>query len=93
MVKFNVLGKIYKRFSGLSTSICFVGHKTGINPGLTLRENCFFDLHYQRNSIEELASLFKLEHHLNSPCGLLSAGQEGRWVYYVCGCLMQIMAA
>lgn len=67
--------------------ICFVGHKTGINPNLTLRENCFFDLHYssiqvcriageKMENIEELASHFKLEHYLDFPCGLLSAGQR-----------------
>ncbi len=67
--------------------VCFVGHKTGINPNLTLKENCFFDLHYPSTflpgmkkdkfiSLEELAAIFKLEHHLNTPCGLLSAGQR-----------------
>ncbi|MFJ1268129.1 heme ABC exporter ATP-binding protein CcmA [Legionella lytica] len=56
--------------------ICFVGHKTGINPSLTLRENCLFDLHYQKQPIEELVSLFKLQAHLDYPCALLSAGQR-----------------
>jgi heme exporter protein A len=58
--------------------LCFVGHKTGINPYLSLRENCFFDIHYVPNNknINELASIFKLENHLDSPCGLLSAGQR-----------------
>ena len=58
--------------------ICFVGHKTGINPYLSLRENCAFDVHYRDTdiNIEELVSIFKLESHLDSPCGLLSAGQR-----------------
>lgn len=58
--------------------LCFVGHKTGINPYLTLRENCFFDIHYghHNKNINELAAIFKLENHLDSPCGLLSAGQR-----------------
>ena len=58
--------------------LCFIGHKTGINPYLSLIENCFFDLHYESfdKNIEELASIFKLETHLDSPCGLLSAGQR-----------------
>ncbi|BCA95082.1 cytochrome c biogenesis ATP-binding export protein CcmA [Legionella antarctica] len=58
--------------------LCFIGHKTGINPYLSLKENCFFDLHYEvfDNTIEELASIFKLENHLDCPCGLLSAGQR-----------------
>ncbi|MGL6029856.1 MAG: heme ABC exporter ATP-binding protein CcmA [Legionella sp.] len=59
-------------------NLCFVGHKTGINPYLTLRENCQFDLHYsaQSGTIEELVALFKLDAYLDSPCGLLSAGQR-----------------
>lgn len=56
--------------------ICFVGHKTGINPSLTLRENCAFDLQYQGQDIEALVGLFRLQHHLDFPCGLLSAGQK-----------------
>lgn len=65
--------------------MCFVGHKAGINPNLTLRENCYFDLHYapatvnindRFDKIEELASIFKLEHHLDVSCGLLSSGQR-----------------
>lgn len=58
--------------------ICFVGHKTGINPYLSLRENCSFDIHYRDRdtNIEELVSIFKLDNHLDSPCGLLSAGQR-----------------
>lgn len=58
--------------------LCFVGHKTGINPFLSLRENCYFDIHYGCNNkdITELASIFKLENFLDSPCGVLSAGQR-----------------
>lgn len=67
---------IHQDLASYQHQLCFVGHKTGSNPGLTLRENCFFDLHYQEDSIEELAAIFKLEPHLDSPCGLLSAGQR-----------------
>ena len=57
--------------------LCFVGHKTGINPYLSLKENCSFDPHYDpSHNITELASIFKLEQQLNSLCGLLSAGQK-----------------
>jgi heme exporter protein A len=58
--------------------LCFVGHKTGINPYLSLRENCFFDTHYNglKNDINELASIFNLEKNIDTPCGLLSAGQR-----------------
>ena len=69
---------IATNLSAYQSQICFVGHKTGINPYLSLRENCFFDIHYGllKKDISELADLFKLENHLNSPCGLLSAGQR-----------------
>lgn len=58
--------------------LCFVGHKTGINPYLTLRENCFFDLHYDAKTqdVNQLASVFHLTPYLDYPCGLLSAGQR-----------------
>lgn len=58
--------------------LCFVGHKPGINPYLTLKENCIFDLHYGRldKNFIELASIFNLDNDLDSPCGLLSAGQK-----------------
>jgi heme exporter protein A len=68
--------EIHQDLSAYQRQLCFVGHKTGINLSLTLRENCFFDLHYQENPIAELVSMFQLEHHLDSPCGLLSAGQR-----------------
>ncbi|KTD30833.1 cytochrome c biogenesis protein CcmA [Legionella moravica] len=74
-------------FSGLPISdqlaayqqqLCFVGHKTGINPYLTVKENCLFDLNYGGNTadITELAAQFHLERFLDQPCGLLSAGQR-----------------
>lgn len=58
--------------------ICYIGHKTGINPYLTLKENCQFDLHYGANdrNFIELASVFNLDNYLDQPCGLLSAGQR-----------------
>ncbi|MGL5743214.1 MAG: heme ABC exporter ATP-binding protein CcmA [Legionella sp.] len=57
--------------------LCFVGHKAGINPSLTLRENCLFDLSAPaQHRLAELAAIFKLESHLDLPCGLLSAGQR-----------------
>lgn len=73
---------IEKDRAAYQEQLCFVGHKTGINPNLTLRENCYFDLHVSSTlsrkieQIEELAFIFKLEHHLDSSCGLLSAGQR-----------------
>ncbi|KTC89065.1 cytochrome c biogenesis heme-transporting ATPase CcmA [Legionella cincinnatiensis] len=73
---------IDKDRSAYQQQMCFVGHKTGINPNLTLRENCYFDLHapsilsQKIEEIEELATIFKLGHYLDFPCGLLSAGQR-----------------
>ncbi|MCL9683448.1 heme ABC exporter ATP-binding protein CcmA [Legionella maioricensis] len=69
---------IENNLAAYQRQLCFVGHKTGINPYLSLRENCFFDLHYGLGdkNIEELASIFKLQDHLDSPCGLFSAGQR-----------------
>jgi len=57
--------------------LCFVGHKTGINPYLTVAENCRFDLHYSanENTVSQLLSVFNLENHQESLCGTLSAGQ------------------
>lgn len=69
---------ISANLSTYQRQLCFVGHKAGVNPYLSLRENCCFDMHYglKDQNITELASIFKLEHHLDSPCGLLSAGQR-----------------
>lgn len=63
-------------YAAYQRQLCFVGHKTGINPCLTLRENCFFDLKYNSNSLDELISQFHLRSYLDLPCGLLSAGQR-----------------
>ncbi|KGP63195.1 cytochrome C biogenesis protein CcmA [Legionella norrlandica] len=69
---------IHKDLASYQKKICFVGHKSGINPFLTLKENCFFDVHFPADglSIVSLCSLFHLEHHLDYPCGLLSSGQK-----------------
>jgi heme exporter protein A len=67
---------IHEDLATYQHQLCFIGHKTGINPNLTLRENCFFDLHYKEQSLEDLAAVFKLEHYLDLPSGLLSSGQK-----------------
>lgn len=71
------------RFDGQTVAeyqskICFIGHKSGINPFLTLKENCYFDLNYQKEAcdLEQLIEIFNLQHHWNQPCALLSAGQK-----------------
>ncbi len=63
--------------SSYQNNLCFVGHKTGINPSLTIKENCFFDIHFnKKHNITELVSVFNLENHSDIACGLLSAGQQ-----------------
>lgn len=75
------------RFAGKTVSmhiaeyqhnLCFIGHKSGINPYLTLKENCYFDLNYQEDAcdLEQLIEIFNLQNHWNQPCALLSAGQK-----------------
>ena len=58
--------------------ICYVGHKSAVNPHLTLRENCLYDLHYacKHQQIEQLAAVFHLQAYLDIFCGQLSAGQR-----------------
>ncbi|MFT4059989.1 MAG: cytochrome c biogenesis heme-transporting ATPase CcmA [Legionella sp.] len=68
--------EIHSNLREYQQQLCFVGHKTGINLSLTVRENCFFDLHYHKQSLKELASIFKLERYLDLSCALLSAGQK-----------------
>ncbi|HRD69636.1 MAG TPA: heme ABC exporter ATP-binding protein CcmA [Legionella sp.] len=69
---------IMEDIASFQRQLCFVGHKTGINPFLTLKENCFFDLHFNAKdiSLQDLVSIFHLEYQLDTPCGLFSAGQR-----------------
>jgi heme exporter protein A len=57
---------------------CYIGHKTGINPLLTVRENWRFDLQGNKALLdfEGLARVFQLEAMLDIPCSQLSAGQK-----------------
>ncbi len=68
---------IVEDLSSYQRQLCYIGHKAGINPHLTIKENCFFDVHYHdKVDLHSLLSLFKLAHLIHSPCGLLSAGQK-----------------
>lgn len=69
---------IVNNLQAYQKKLCFVGHKTGINPYLTVRENCLFDLNYvaKDKKISNLVSIFKLDNYLDQACGLLSAGQR-----------------
>lgn len=57
--------------------LCYVGHKAGISPFLSIKEHCRFEVKGggQKN-VQDLVSVFGLQSHLDSPCGLLSAGQK-----------------
>jgi len=67
---------IHQQLSLYQHDLCYLGHKTGISPYLTVKENCHFDLHYDEAcDLLSLLALFNLEPYVNTPCGLLSAGQ------------------
>lgn len=60
--------------------LCFVGHKLGFNPNLTIRENCFFDCDEgpKNASLEDLLLKFNLQGLDNLLFYALSAGQKRR---------------
>ena len=69
---------VYKNLSFYQKKLCFIGHQLGINPYLTIRENCFFDLNYDKDRIflESLAAVFNLQSLWHATCDTLSAGQK-----------------
>ncbi|KTD18885.1 cytochrome c biogenesis heme-transporting ATPase CcmA [Legionella jordanis] len=71
---------IYKDLSAYQRNLCFVGHRTGINPFLTVRENCFFDLQWGRRggNFEDLLQHYGLSDFADECCSHLSAGQRRR---------------
>ncbi|MBA2652188.1 MAG: cytochrome c biogenesis heme-transporting ATPase CcmA [Tatlockia sp.] len=71
---------ISKSPSAYQRNLCYVGHKAGINPLLTVRENCKFDMHWNRRflSFDKLIKAFGLQDLADEPCYLLSAGQRRR---------------
>lgn len=60
--------------------ICYVGHKMGLSLDLTIRENCYFDFHWQRRQISfgDLLENFDLTELAEIPCNKLSQGQKRR---------------
>lgn len=68
--------RINKDLAGYQRQLCFVGHKTGINPYLTLIENCRFDTHYENSDLQQLPAVFDLQKYSHKMTGLLSAGQR-----------------
>ena len=71
---------IHDDLSAYQQNICYVGHKTGISPLLTARENCQFELHLNPNRLpfDALIARFSLEGLADIPCYLLSVGQRRR---------------
>jgi heme exporter protein A len=68
---------IHDNLADYQHNLCFVGHKTGISPYLTIQENCYFDPQYRPNcELDEPIAAFQLNKHLTSLCGALSAGQK-----------------
>jgi heme exporter protein A len=72
---------IYGDLPAFQRNICYVGHKMGLRLELTVRENCFFDAHWQRKSnvdFQILTQAFGLDHMVDVPCFQLSEGQRRR---------------
>ena len=71
---------ISKNIANYHKNLCYVGHKTGISPLLTVRENCQFELHHTPTTrpFDKLMALFSLVGFEDVPCYLLSVGQRRR---------------
>lgn len=61
-------------------NLCYIGHKSGLNPLLTVRENCFFDMNCQDDiqNFDNFIANFGLQGLANEACCYLSAGQRRR---------------
>lgn len=71
---------IYDDLASYQQQLCYVGHKPGLNPLLTVKENCYFDMHWGRRllNFEQLVAGFGLQGLEDESCFLLSAGQRHR---------------
>ncbi|MGQ3892408.1 heme ABC exporter ATP-binding protein CcmA [Legionella sp. CNM-4043-24] len=60
--------------------LCFVGHRPGLSPHLSIRENGRYDQHWQgqQDRLELLLQQFSLLEVADQPCASLSAGQLRR---------------
>ncbi len=60
-------------------NLCYIGHKLGFSPLLTIRENCKFffnkSINFNTQQLEEHLEKFNLLKVADIPCGRLSAGQ------------------
>ncbi|KTD51773.1 heme exporter protein CcmA [Legionella quinlivanii] len=70
---------IYEDLPSYYRQICYVGHKQGLSPLLTVRENCLFDLQQQsQQDLYEIFSRLRLTEVADKPVFQLSAGQRRR---------------
>lgn len=59
-------------------NIAYVGHKHGLHPLLTVKENCFYHHGWQKTRFYELLNSFSLKEQVDIPFYRLSAGQKRR---------------
>jgi heme exporter protein A len=61
-------------------NLCYVGHKSGLNPHLTVMESLLFGLSKPASTadISSLLNTFHLKHLADAFCGQLSQGQQRR---------------
>lgn len=71
---------IYADLPTYQQHLCYVGHKSGVNQLLTVREHCYFELQRGHNAIsfEQLMDLSGLQGLEDTPCAWLSVGQRRR---------------
>lgn len=71
---------IYENSADYQRNIEYVGHRSGVNSLLTLRENCLFDMHWSGSTaqLDQLLMRFDLYNLGDTLCGRLSAGQNRR---------------
>ncbi len=78
-IKYNGYSILHDSYN-YKNSICYVGHKLGLNSQLTVLENCYFFLKNCKNKFEilQLLETFSLDKLQDKQVGYLSAGQKKR---------------
>lgn len=71
---------IYQDVVAYQQGLCYVGHKTGVSPFLTVREHCWFESQSLKSklSFDELMERGSLRGYEEVACGLLSVGLRRR---------------
>jgi heme exporter protein A len=68
---------IHTHLNAYHSQLAYVGHKSGVNPYLTVQEHCMLEqLGSANQELMELLEVFNLTSHKDTLCGLLSAGQR-----------------